>query len=64
MTLLVEYKHSSYCRIVVLVFRNLRERDRGLISKAKDIYKTKDKGIIEVRVTILSNRVLAVRRVR
>jgi len=49
MTLLVEYKYSSYYRIVVLVFRNIRERDRGLISKAKDIYKTKDKGIIEVR---------------
>jgi len=49
MTLLVEYKYSSYYRIVVLVFRNIRERDRGLISKAKDIYKTKDKGIMEVR---------------
>jgi len=49
MTLLVEYKYSSYYRIVVLVFRNIRERDRGLISKANNIYKTKDKGIIEVR---------------
>jgi len=49
MTLLVEYKYSSYYRIVVLIFLNIRERDRGLISKAKDIYKTKDKGIIEVR---------------
>jgi len=27
----------------------IRERDRGLIFKAKDMYKTKDKGIIEVR---------------
>jgi len=49
MTLSVEYKHSSYYRIVVLVFCNIRERDRDLISKVKDIYKTKDKGIIEVR---------------
>jgi len=27
----------------------IKERGRGLISKAKDIYKTKDEGIIEVR---------------
>jgi len=42
MTLLVEYKYSSYYSIVVLVFRNIKERGRDLISKAKDIYKTKD----------------------